>query len=51
MRKLMRSIARYNMEKAGIEHLNKNRFLTITVARKEINLCLHLSGENILNKI
>ncbi len=23
MRKLMRNIARYNMEKAGIEHLNK----------------------------
>lgn len=23
MRKLMRSIARHNMEKAGIEHLNK----------------------------
>lgn len=24
MRKLMRSIARYNMKKAGIEHLNRH---------------------------
>ena len=26
MRKLKRSVARHNMEKAGIAHINKNRY-------------------------
>lgn len=45
MRKLMRSIARFNMKKAGLEHLNKKRY-RINTKTGQLEVINSLFAEN-----